>query len=148
MTLTKFKPSTHVLRDVFSPMGFDSLMSNFFTDNADMHAGNSFFRPTVDVVENEDNYDVHVSVPGVKKEDISIDLKGNELTVSGERQQRTENKTSTCHVGEIRYGKFSRTFFLPEQVDQDKIEAKFKDGMLHVSIPKVEKAKPRTISIK
>lgn len=148
MTITKFKPSNHLLRDVFAPMGFDNFVSNFLNESGENPAGNSFFKPTVDVVEHDHNFDIHVSIPGVKKEDITLDVKGNELIVSGERHQRTETKDATHHVGEIRYGKFSRTFFLPEQVDKEKIEAKFADGMLNVSIPKVEKAKPRTIEIK
>ena len=147
MTVTKYKPSTHLLRDVFFPKGFDSMMNSFLQET-DENLQTSFFRPSVDVVEHEENYEIHVSIPGVKREDITLDVQRNQLIVSGERKQVTEKKEAKYHTGEIRYGKFSRTFYLPDDVNHNAIEAKFEDGVLNIQIPKAEQAKPKTIKIK
>ena len=88
MTVTKYKPSTHLLRDVFFPKGFDSMMNSFLQET-DENLQTSFFRPNVDVVEHEENYEIHVSIPGVKREDITLDVQRNQLIVSGERKQVT-----------------------------------------------------------
>ncbi|MFT4522327.1 MAG: HSP20 family protein [Bacteroidia bacterium] len=148
MTLTKVKPANSLFRDVWFPAGIDQWMNQFTSNELDTNHGNSFFKPSVDVVESEKVYNIHVSLPGVKKEDIKIDLKGNELTISGERTQKFEKTDATHHVGEIRYGKFTRTFYLNEQANHDEIEAKNVNGVLEVTIPKVEKALPKIIKIK
>ncbi|MBI1305003.1 MAG: Hsp20 family protein [Bacteroidetes bacterium] len=148
MTLTKFKPSTHLLRDIFTPTGIDSMLNGFFSENGDNNMNTMFFRPSVDVVENKGDFTIQVSLPGVQKDDITIDMKNRELTISGERKSKSESNEGTYHIGEIRYGKFSRTFYLPETVNSDKVEAEFKDGILSIVVPKMEEAKPKAIVIK
>lgn len=90
-----------------------------------------------DVTENEHGYLVSADMPGVKQDDIKIELKENTLTVSGERKFEAGLKTKSYH----------RTFTLPKNVEGDKIEAVYENGVLEVFIPKMEAAKPRTISI-
>jgi len=100
-----------------------------------------------DIHETDDHYLVSFDMPGVKKEDIKIDLQGNRLIVSGERRrEQSENRKSTLWY-ERSYGKFERTFVLPSIVEADKIEAQYEDGVLNVALPKAEKAKPRQIQI-
>ncbi|WP_456392383.1 Hsp20/alpha crystallin family protein [Nitratifractor sp.] len=108
------------------------------------------FVPAVNTREADDAYYIEVDLPGVKKEDISIDVDDNVLTISGERKVEEERKDEEFYRVESFYGKFERSFTLPEDVDADKIEAEAKDGVLTVKIPKaqvVEKA-PKKIEIK
>ena len=146
MAITKYRPSNH-LRDVFFPRSFGSLFSDVWNDE-NLESTSNFFRPSVDILEEDRAFQIHLSIPGLKKDEIKIDLKNEVLTISGERKQNTEKKEAKYHLGEIRYGHFSRTFRLPDNVDADEIEAEFKDGILEVRVPKVEDAKPKTISIK
>ncbi len=96
------------------------------------------FRPKVNTRETEENYHIEVELPGVKKENVDIQVDGNVLTISGERNIRDEVKDEDYHKVESRYGLFSRSFTLPEKVDVSNIEAKFKDGILEVAIPKLK----------
>jgi HSP20 family protein len=108
------------------------------------------FVPAVNTREADDAYYIEVDLPGVKKEEISIDVNDNVLTISGERKVEEERKDEEFYRVESFYGKFERSFTLPEDVDADKIEAEAKDGVLTVKIPKaqvVEKA-PKKIEIK
>ena len=108
------------------------------------------FVPAVNTREADDAYYIEVDLPGVKKEEISIDVNDNVLTISGERKIEEERKDEEFYRVESVYGKFERSFTLPEDVDADKIEAEAKDGVLTVKIPKaqvVEKA-PKKIEIK
>ncbi len=113
-------------------------------------APNVDFVPAVNTREADDAYYIEVDLPGVKKEDISIDVDDNVLTISGERKVEEERKEDEFYRVESFYGKFERSFTLPEDVDADKIEAEAKDGVLTIRIPKaqvVEKA-PKKIEIK
>jgi HSP20 family protein len=108
------------------------------------------FVPAVNTREADDAYYIEVDLPGVKKEDISIDVDDNVLTISGERKVEEERKEEEFYRVESFYGTFERSFTLPEDVDADKIEAEAKDGVLTVKIPKaqvVEKT-PKKIEIK
>ena len=108
------------------------------------------FIPSVNTREADDAYYIEVDLPGVKKEDISIDINDNVLSISGSREMEEERKEDEFYRVESVYGKFERSFSLPEGVDADKIEAEAKDGVLTVKIPKVqvvEKA-PKKIEIK
>ena len=96
------------------------------------------FRPNVNTRETEKNYHIEVELPGIKKENVDIQVDGNVLTISGERNVREEVNDEDYHKIESRYGLFSRSFTLPEKVDVSNIEAKFKDGILEVTIPKLK----------
>lgn len=94
----------------------------------------SVLKPAFDVTENDDHFMVAVDMPGVKKEDLKIEVQKNQLLVQGERQR---DKV-----------KFEKTFLLSETIDLQKIEAQYADGVLNIALPKVELAKPRSIEIK
>lgn len=104
--------------------------------------------PRVDISETDDEYIVRAEVPGVSKDDIKVTIKDNVLTISGEKKQEKEMKNENFHRVERVYGSFSRTFTLPGAVKVDKIEAKFKDGVLTIKLPKVEEAKAKEIEVK
>ncbi|MCF6201290.1 MAG: Hsp20/alpha crystallin family protein [Hydrogenimonas sp.] len=99
------------------------------------------FVPTVNTREDENSYVVEVDLPGVKKEDIkvNIDPEKGTLTISGERKFKNEVKKEDYYKIESSYGKFMRTFSLPENVDAENIDAKTEDGVLHITLPKVKK---------
>jgi len=102
----------------------------------------------VDVAENEDNFVVKASLPGMKPEDIDISLTNNVLTIKGEMKQDETIDEDQYHVRERRYGSFSRTVTLPVQVNSEAVEAKYEDGVLTLEVPKAEEVKPKRISVK
>jgi HSP20 family protein len=106
------------------------------------------WRPAVDTYEENNNIVIKAELPGVKKENVTIDIKDNMLTLKGERSEETEVKEENYYRKERSYGKFHRAFTLPDAVDPNKIEASFKDGVLKISIPKAEEAKSKKIEIK
>lgn len=112
------------------------------------HAKTENFQPSCDVKESKDHYLVSFDMPGVKKENIKIEVQGNELIISGERQREMTHRDgeSTLRL-ERTYGKFERIFTLPATIAADKIEAHHENGVLNVALPKVEVAKGRTIQI-
>ena len=103
--------------------------------------------PAVDVQETDTSFVFHAELPGLTKKDIEITLEDNLLTLSGERQFDDREEGRNYHRIERAYGKFSRSFSLPTQVDSSKVAASFKDGILEVEVPKSEEAKPRRIEI-
>ena len=105
------------------------------------------WRPAVDIYDSEDKIVVKAELPGVDKKDIHIDVKDRILTISGERSYENEVKEENYHRKERAYGKFHRSFTLPDGLDQNKIEADYKDGVLKVAIPKPEEKKPKTITV-
>jgi HSP20 family protein len=138
MTLIKFNPAREFFRERALPTEMNTLFDSFFNDGLSKFERNVFFKPRVDVLEKENQFEVAIALPGLKKEQIQIDIEKNELKISGERLLNTENKDEKYHMVENFYGKFSRTFTLPENVDQSKIDARFEDGMLNITIPKTE----------
>jgi HSP20 family protein len=138
MTLIKFNPAKEFFKERMMPTEINSLFDSFFNEGIAKFERNVFFTPRVDVIEKEANFLVHVALPGLKKDEINIDLVKNVMTISGERKLKNENKEDKYHMVENFYGKFSRSFTLPENVDATKIDAQFEDGILNVSIPKAE----------
>jgi HSP20 family protein len=92
--------------------------------------------PAVDLVEKENTYEMSVELPGLDDKDVRLSLKDDVLTLSGEKKEQTEEKKQGYHFSERRFGSFRRSFRLPDDVDQDKIEANFKKGVLTVTLPK------------
>ena len=99
--------------------------------------------PSVNVIENEQNYNVSVAAPGLKKEDFKIDLKGNMLTISSEKEEQKEEKDGKYNRKEYNYSSFSRSFTLPEDVNREQIQAKYEDGVLKLTLPKKEEVKKK-----
>ncbi len=103
--------------------------------------------PAVDVRETDDNFVFTAELPGLTKEDASITLEENVLTLTGERRFENEESKNEFRRIERSYGRFTRSFTLPREVDNDRVEAKYGDGILTVTVPKTEKTKPRKIEI-
>ncbi|MEQ8363012.1 MAG: Hsp20/alpha crystallin family protein [Cyclobacteriaceae bacterium] len=132
MSIIRYNPND------FTPASFSGLIDKFFNDSM-QRSGQSTFVPKVDVIETEKAFELQVEVPGMNKEDFNIEIKDNYLTISGERKFSTEKNEKDFHSIETRYGSFSRSFTLPESVSSDKINAKYNNGILELTIPKDEK---------
>lgn len=102
----------------------------------------------LDVVENDDEYVVKASLPGMNPDDLEITYSGNTLTIKGEIKSEEENKKGHYHIRERSYGSFARSITLPSSVKADKIEASYEAGVLKLTLPKAEEAKPKRISVK
>ena len=103
--------------------------------------------PRIDVEENENEYQVYADVPGLNKKDVSITLEDGVLTIKGERKREEKKEDQNTSYMERNHGNFSRSFTLPSKVDEKKIAANLKDGVLSVSLPKAEVVKPKEIAI-
>jgi HSP20 family protein len=104
--------------------------------------------PLVDIVEDEHEYLIKAEVPEVKKEEVKVTVQDGVLTLAGERKFVREEKDKKYHRVERAYGSFVRSFSLPEDADENKVTADFKDGVLQVHLPKSEKARPKNIEVK
>lgn len=104
--------------------------------------------PPVDIQETEKEYLIKAELPGVKKEEVKVEMLDGVLSIEGERKQETEEKGKRYRKVERSYGKFVRQFALPTEVDATKIEAEFKEGMLNIHLPKTEMAKPKAVEVK
>ena len=145
------RPST-LTRDPFYS-NVDQLFNNFLgTSSLFGHSVGEGLRdtwiPAVDVQESAKAFIFTAELPGLGKDDIEITLEENLLTLSGSRELDEKTEDETYHRVERAYGKFSRSFTLPSQVDNTQVEASFKDGLLSIEVPKSEQAQPRKIEIK
>ncbi len=156
MTLIRWKP----LRDVsrWSPVHdltgeflnmqkdidrmFDRFRMNVPDDN-----GNYGLTPSVDIIENDDDFTVHVELPGVEKKDVKITVADGILTLKGEKKHSYEDKTDRFQRVERSFGSFERSFTLPTTVKSEGIEASYTNGILTISIPKAEQAKAKEIEV-
>jgi len=103
--------------------------------------------PAVDLYEDKENLFVKVELPGLKKEEIEVSVHDGALTISGERQSTKQNSSSQTFRSERFFGRFHRTLTLPKPVTVDAIKAAYKDGVLTVTLPKTEEAKPKQIEV-
>ncbi|MBI3555650.1 MAG: Hsp20/alpha crystallin family protein [Deltaproteobacteria bacterium] len=107
------------------------------------------FMPPVDVQDTENAYLLSFDLPGVSKHDLKIEMRDSQLVISGERKEEVERREKGGHLASERvYGTFLRSFTLPSNVDASKIEASFRDGVLHIAVPKTEATKSKPIEIK
>jgi HSP20 family protein len=106
------------------------------------------FAPAVDIYEDEAMITVSAQIPGVKADEVHIDVENNVLTLSGERKLEREDKREGYHRIESSYGSFTRSFVLPESADSEKVEANLSDGVLSVRIPKRPETAPKRIEVK
>lgn len=107
----------------------------------------AFASPSVDIAETDKSYDVTADLPGVSEKDINVELKDDVLTVSGEKKEESEKEEKDYRLSERRFGSFKRSFRLPSGVDEDKVSAKFKDGVLKVVLPKTAEAQTKSRKI-
>lgn len=104
--------------------------------------------PSVNISESDEEFHIEAELPEVKKKDVKVTLDNGVLTLQGERREELEKKGRKIHRIERSYGRFARSFTLPDLVDDAKVKAEFKEGVLHLHLPKSEKAKPKAIEIK
>lgn len=123
----------------FSPRSFSGLLDRFF--NESVNGGGKFerFVPQVDISESEKEFEIQLSLAGMKKDDFKIDLNDDKITISGERKFEQKKEGKNFHAVESQYGSFSRSFFIPENIKREDIEATYQDGILKVVLPKDEK---------
>ena len=126
---------------------FNSVLGNGRSGGA--AAGNLMRAPETDVIETEREIRVVTEMPGLKRDQIEVDIENNVLTIRGEkREERSEGEQpARFHLAERRYGTFARSFVLPRDVDAEQIHADFEDGVLFVSIPKSDRARRRRIQV-
>jgi len=154
MSLTRWNPARELATwpsDIFSMQrDINRLFDNFFRGDRTPEESTSLslWTPAVDIEEREDAYSVKVELPGVSKEDVKITLESNTLTIRGDKKQEKEEKGKNYHRIERSYGSFQRSFALPSTVKAEKIDASYKDGILEITLPKAEEAKPKQIEVK
>ena len=128
-------------------------MNKLFEDTVSPHAGKEAEIPTgtwypaVDILETDKDIVIKVELPGINLSDVNLEIADNMLSLRGERKFEKDTKKENYHKVERSYGSFHRSFTLPGSVDQTKINAKLKDGILEVKLPKVENLKPKQIPV-
>jgi HSP20 family protein len=147
--LMRWTPTGELVRDRFS-----RLFEDAFNDMLRPYGGeaegvsNRSWTPPVDIRETAESLQLAVDLPGLRKEDVTITLENNVLTIAGERKLDSEQRNDTYHRLERSYGAFSRSFTLAPTVQSGRVDAAFEDGVLTITLPKVEESKPRRIAIK
>lgn len=152
MTLIRWSPTRELTTFPFESLNMqreiNRMFDNFFRGGIQDDGAISFLTPAVDIAEGDSDYTVRVELPGVSKDDVKITIQDNILTIRGEKKEEKEAKESNYHRTERSFGSFQRSFTLPTHVKSDKIEATYKDGILTVTLPKAEEAKPKQIEVK
>jgi HSP20 family protein len=130
--------------DLFS-RSFNDVIDEFF--NTANNYRNDNFLPSVDVSETDTQFHIEVELPGMNKEDITIDLEKSRLTISGERKRENKEEGKNFHRLESHYGTFSRSFYLPDTINEETVNAKYENGILNITIDKSEDKVKRNIEI-
>ena len=125
----------------------DRLFDDAFTRPLSI-AGNGWSVPAVDMYQTDNEVVVKAALPGMKADDVQLNVTGEVLTIKGEIKQKDELKEKAYHLREQRWGSFERSVILPTEVVADKAKADFENGILTITLPKAEEAKPKSISIK
>jgi HSP20 family protein len=126
----------------------DRLFDDAFTHPLSIRDGWSMASPAIDMYQTENDVVVKASIPGMKAEDVQINITGDVLTLKGELKQEDERKDKAWHIREQRFGSFERSVALPTAVKTDKADAVFENGVLTITLPKADEVKPKTINIK
>lgn len=142
MTLLKYSTPSRT----FSGKHFSDIMDEFF--NEAVANRSSTFTPNINISETEEQFSIEVEIPGMKKEDININVENSTLTISGERKQKEEEDGRRFHRVETHFGSFNRTFQLPDHIDEDSIEASYNNGLLQINMGKREEKLKKQIAIK
>jgi HSP20 family protein len=138
-SMSSLRRLNSILDEAFGTWPFQSQESGSLT---------SSWIPACDVFEDKDAVKIMAELPGVQPEDVKISLENNLLTVRGEKRQKAEESNERVHRYERTYGSFERAFALPTTVDPEKIAANYANGVLTITIPKAERARPREIPVK
>lgn len=124
----------------------DRMMNHFFEGDAGTTL--PVFRPQANLAETETHWEVTLDLPGMKLEDFNVELKHGELWISGERSWESETTARDWHRRECQLGRFQRAFRLGDDVDPEKVDAEYKNGILRITVPKTEAAQPKRIKIR
>jgi HSP20 family protein len=146
MSLIRWRPT----RDLLSIRDeMNRLFDNFFTGLPERRRGllEGEWAPSVDIAETDNEVVVTAELPGIKQDDVDITITDDVLTLKGEKKEEKEVKEKNYHRIERSYGSFQRSISLPAGVQADKAKATYKDGVLHITVPKAEEAKPKQIKI-
>jgi HSP20 family protein len=133
-------PSFSIFKDEMN-----KLFDNFLEKGGSSRAN---WLPLMDISETNENLIIKAEVPGVESKDIDISITGNTLTIKGEKKSEKEEKNKNYHFVERKYGAFSRSVTLPVSVKTDQIKAEYKNGILEISLPKIEKSQVKKIPVK
>lgn len=125
---------------------FDSMLKDFFRDFGTSSSRPGVF-PLMDVREDSEKYTVAVEVPGMTRDDINLSIQDDQLVVEGEKKEEEKEEDESYLRVERSYGRFRRRLRLPGDVDQEKVDAKYKDGVLNIHLPKTEEKKPKEIEV-
>ena len=149
MSLIRYEPYT-LLNQLQKEFFKSTLSDQFIRESVNEDANDvsiSHWRPAVDIKEEKDRYVIHADLPGVEAKDIEITMEDGVLTLKGMRaNEKTDSREGYKRVERVR-GTFSRSFSLPDTADSAKVEAKSKDGVLEIVLPKLEKSQPRRIMV-
>jgi HSP20 family protein len=152
MSLIRWNPARDLATfpsDIFNMQReMNKMFDSFFHGVDEPSLLNGNWMPAVDVAEEDNEYVVKIELPGVNKDDVKITLESNILTIRGEKKAEKETKERNYHRMERSYGSFQRSFTLPTTVKNDKIDAEYRDGILSITLPKAEEAKPKHIEVK
>lgn len=127
----------------YSPL--NRILDQFASEGTLSRSASKFFTPEIDIVETEKTFIIHLSVPGIKKEDIKIELENELLKISGERKNFDTDVSLKFHKLQTSFGRFQESFKLPETVDKESIAAKQEDGILSITIQKIEKKQNKSL---
>lgn len=125
----------------------DRLFDDAFTRPLSL-SGNNWSIPAVDMYQTDNEVVVKAALPGIKADEVQLNVTGEVLTIKGETRQENETKEKAYHIREQRWGAFERSIVLPTEVVADKAKADFENGVLTITLPKAEEVKPKTINIK
>ena len=142
MTLVKWNPTRSLMTD------FDRIFDSMFTHDLPRFPSVKSWIPAVDVNETETEFLLSADMPGLDKKDVSIDIHDGVITIKGERAIDNEKSTDDYRIRERQLGSFNRSFRLPDNVKEDKVAAKFKNGVLTVTLPKTKEVLPEGRQIK
>lgn len=129
------------------PQGSEALYRFFDDDFLSVLSANQSWPVAIDVVEEKEQYVLKADLPGLNKEDIKVSLENGILTIEGERKSEIEEKDKQYHRVERSYGRFVRSLNVGTNVDQSKIRASYKDGVLQLNVPKAQEVKPKSIEV-
>ena len=143
MTLVKWTPKPMDISNEFD----DMFRTVFHSDLKYPLKTKPNWKPEIDIKESDNLFQINTDLPGLTKKDIKVSLKGDQLTISGERKRISDNENDHYYYRERSVGKFNRSFNLPESINKDKIQASFKNGILSVELEKHEEIVPKEMEI-
>lgn len=145
MNVVKFKKNNDLLNETLNSVFGNQLFTNWENMNL-----TKSYTPKVNITEDRDTFNIKMELPGLTREDVKLAVENNVLSVSGSKKEETKTEEKNVIVNELFYGEFSRNFNLSKDIKIDAIDAEFKDGILNITLPKVEEAKPvvKEINIK